>query len=220
MYKCDCGREFKIKQHYDMHKPYCKGPKYCQNPECKKLLSHSQQKFCSATCSAKITTKGRKHTIETKKKISLSRGGKGKYHIKLKYCLSCGKRLKTQLKFCDNSCKGKYYRDQKIEKWLNGELDGCSSGGHASYVKYYLLEKYNHKCPKCGWAKINPYTNNIPLEVEHINGNPYCNEPDNVTLLCPNCHSLTATFRGANRGNGRRSYLKKYYYEGNNFHTR
>lgn len=26
---------------------------------------------------------------------------------------------------------------------------------------------------------------------------------DNLRLICPNCHSLTSTYRGANRGQGR-----------------
>ncbi len=32
----------------------------------------------------------------------------------------------------------------------------------------------------------------------------------NLTLLCPNCHSLTKTYKGANKGGGR-TYRKKYY---------
>lgn len=50
---------------------------------------------------------------------------------------------------------------------------------------------------------MNPYTGTIPLEVEHIDGDPYNTTPDNVTLLCPNCHSLTPTYKGANKGRGR-----------------
>ena len=30
------------------------------------------------------------------------------------------------------------------------------------------------------------------------------NKEENLTLLCPNCHSLTPTYRGANKGNGKR----------------
>ena len=50
---------------------------------------------------------------------------------------------------------------------------------------------------------INPFTGNVPLEIEHIDGDANNTSPDNVTLLCPNCHSLTSTYRGANRGRGR-----------------
>jgi hypothetical protein len=190
--------------------------KNCQNPECKNPLSGYQKKFCSRRCSAKITTKGRRHSQETKDKISMSLGNIGKYRKISDTCLSCGSPLlkETQLKFCNTSCKGKYYRDEKIKKWLAGELEGNSVGGHAKFVKYYLLEKHNNKCSRCGWGEINPYTNTLPLEVEHIDGNPYNNSPDNVDLVCPNCQALTPTYRGANVGNGRKSYLKKYYYHG------
>ena len=71
-----------------------------------------------------------------------------------------------------------------------------------------LIEKYNNKCSICGWCEENTYTKSIPLEVEHIDGNPYNNSPENVTLICPNCHSLTKTYKGANKGNGRRYYRK------------
>lgn len=48
------------------------------------------------------------------------------------------------------------------------------------------------------------YTGTLPLEVEHIDGDATNNSEENLTLLCPNCHSLTRTYRGANKGNGNR----------------
>jgi len=39
----------------------------------------------------------------------------------------------------------------------------------------------------------------IPLELDHIDGNHQNNALDNLRLLCPNCHSLTPTFRGKNK---------------------
>jgi hypothetical protein len=38
----------------------------------------------------------------------------------------------------------------------------------------------------------------IPLELEHINGNHLDNRLENLTILCPNCHALTPTYRGKN----------------------
>ncbi len=183
-----------------------KNPKFCSK-KCSALYNNKHSKELRAFQDKKIQDgiKNRGIRKDQLKKLN----NKIISIIKVNKCLYCLKPVNN--KFCNNSCRASYKRNIKIKKWLNGELDGCSQGGHASYVKYYLLEKYNHKCSKCGWSEINPYTKNIPLEVEHIDGNPYNNKPNNVTLLCPNCHSLTATFRGANKGNGRRTYLKKYY---------
>ena len=76
------------------------------------------------------------------------------------------------------------------------------------YVKNYILRKYNYKCAKCGWGEKNPFTNNIPLEIDHIDGNYKNNKEDNLIALCPNCHSLTSTYKGANLNKGRKSRQK------------
>lgn len=39
----------------------------------------------------------------------------------------------------------------------------------------------------------------IPLELEHINGVHRDNRIENLTLLCPNCHAQTDTYRGKNQ---------------------
>ena len=95
-------------------------------------------------------------------------------------------------------------------KMENNEVTGMRGEYQlSSYIKNYIFEKYNNKCARCGWNKLNPYTQNIPLEVEHIDGNYKNNTEDNLILLCPNCHSLTSTYKGANLNRGRNS-RKKY----------
>ena len=124
----------------------------------------------------------------------------------LKTCLNCEKEIKQQNKYCSTKCQREYQQKLWEEKWLLGEVDGNINPvwtEPSRRVRTYLLKKYNNKCSRCGWGEINPFTGSLPLEVEHIDGNPYNTTPDNVTLLCPNCHSLTKTYRGANRGNGR-----------------
>ena len=74
----------------------------------------------------------------------------------------------------------------------------------SNHIRRYLFEKYDNKCALCGWSMVNPFTNTLPLEVEHKDGNYSNNKEDNLILLCPNCHSLTATYKGANKGNGRK----------------
>jgi 5-methylcytosine-specific restriction endonuclease McrA len=62
---------------------------------------------------------------------------------------------------------------------------------------------------ECGWNKMNSYTGKIPIQLEHIDGNSENNELSNLKLLCPNCHTLTPTWGGANKGNGRKNRRKK-----------
>ncbi|MBT2539997.1 HNH endonuclease [Streptomyces sp. ISL-44] len=57
-------------------------------------------------------------------------------------------------------------------------------------------------CEMCGIESIwqgEP----LPLEVDHIDGDWRNNQPGNLRLLCPNCHSTTDTYRG--RGKRRRA---------------
>ena len=92
--------------------------------------------------------------------------------------------------------------------WKNGFVDGLRGKYQISLqIIRYLNEKYDYSCSKCVWNKQNVYTSKYPLEVEHIDGNYLNNSEDNLTLLCPNCHSLTPTFKGANRGKGRKEKL-------------
>lgn len=91
-----------------------------------------------------------------------------------------------------------------IDRWKAGQESGMRGVTSISnHIRRYLFEKYESKCGRCGWGLVNPFTCNIPLEVEHIDGNHTNNVESNLILLCPNCHSLTGTYRSLNKGNGR-----------------
>lgn len=57
---------------------------------------------------------------------------------------------------------------------------------------------HNNSCELCGWNKINTYTNKVPLQIHHLDGDCKNNRPENLQLLCPNCHSLTENFGSRN----------------------
>jgi hypothetical protein len=57
---------------------------------------------------------------------------------------------------------------------------------------------------ECGVCGIKPEWNNKPLVLvpDHKNGDSKDNRPENLELLCPNCHSQTETFAGRNKSFG------------------
>ena len=95
------------------------------------------------------------------------------------------------------------YREY-IERWKFGIEDGMRGKTAISrHLRRYLFNKFRSKCTRCGWGEINVHTGNVPLEVEHIDGDHTNNDEYNLDLVCPNCHSLTSTYRSLNIGNGR-----------------
>ena len=98
-----------------------------------------------------------------------------------------------------------YQYQSYIKKWKDGEEDGLQGLGIvSSYIKRYLRRKFENKCCLCGWAKINSKTGQVPLVADHIDGNWRNNIESNLRLICPNCDSLTSTYAGLNKGNGRK----------------
>lgn len=162
--------------------------KFCK--QCGNLLPKDKikNKYCNHSCASKI------------RNLGIRRHGK-----KPGNCLTCGKNLlNSTAKYCSVDCHQQHKTQLLIDKW--------KSGGHVSkgVIKKYLLSKYDNRCSICGWSEVNKFTGTIPLELEHVDGNYLNNKEDNLTILCPNCHSLTPTYKGANKGNGRH-YRKKYY---------
>jgi len=124
-------------------------------------------------------------------------------------CLNCNSIIDKYKKICNNKCQKEFQYKEYIANWKNNKENGLRGDYQISmYIKTYLFDKYNNKCAKCGWGKVNKFTNRIPLEIEHIDGNYQNNKEDNLILLCPNCHSLTSTYKGANRNHGRKQRSK------------
>lgn len=128
-------------------------------------------------------------------------------------CIICGKELPGyNTIFCSKECKEEHDKklyENYIERWKNGEEPGCTPNFKIhKYVKRYLEETNHNSCQRCGWHEINEYTGNVPLQIHHIDGDCTNNSPDNIQLLCPNCHALTENFGSRNK-NSKRIFRKQ-----------
>lgn len=125
-------------------------------------------------------------------------------------CINCGEVITGRgLKYCDNSCQKEYEYKQYIDRWKQGLETGLRGEYQVSErIRRYLFETRGQKCEQCGWSEVNLFTGKIPVEIHHKDGNYKNNTEENLQILCPNCHSLTATYKNANVNGGRKERAK------------
>jgi hypothetical protein len=93
-----------------------------------------------------------------------------------------------------------------IEAWKQGMVSGgrgVRTKNISRHLKRYLIEVHGEQCSLCGWNQRHAVTGRVPLEIDHIDGDAENNKEENLRVLCPNCHSLTANFRNLNKTKGR-----------------
>jgi len=146
---------------------------------------------------------------------------------KFNYCKFCSKEIRDSKrgvnykKYCDNKCQRDYMYHSYIKEWLAGS-NGKSSTSNCNgmrgntqisqHIRRWLHERTNNKCEKCGWNEWNKFTNKVPLQINHIDGDALNHHPENLELICPNCHSLTETYGyTGGRISARRGLRKRQY---------
>jgi len=167
---------------------YMSNPKKCKQCDSTLLYENRHKTFCNSSCSA-----------------SCNNAKREKIPVVTYKCLNCEKeniysRQKFN-KYCDHACQIKYEYKQRIVKWQEGDTIGKGP------LKRYLAEQ-KEGCWECGITDWNG--KDIVLELEHISGNSFDNTEENVSLLCPNCHSQTFTYKNRNKGNGRHVRRERY----------
>ena len=122
-------------------------------------------------------------------------------------CKNCGNLVPNNNRYCNNVCQHEYQNKKRINEWLVGS-NPIRKGGTSipQWMRNYILKESNYKCSECGWGEVNQYTQTYPLDIDHIDGDAYNNHRENLRVLCPNCHSLTKTYKF----NGSRKSTRKY----------
>ena len=192
------------------HRDYYEDPLICAT--CVSIISYERytqgysKKFCSRSCSARYNNHIRAGgKVET---IPAAQGNQRtaptftpKAEEPFPACSECQKLLKSRKsRFCGAQCHHDF-------KWRLKKSDPTTVWSDRT-LKRLLLERHGNQCQKCYRTEWDGVP--IPIELEHIDGNSDNNSPDNVTLLCPNCHALTPTYKGRNMGNGRAFRRDRY----------
>lgn len=182
------GRETQRKKFLEK---YNNDPVYCLY--CNEILPYAKRKnkFCNHTCAGFYNNKNNKHII------------------KEKFCLNCGFAITGKgKKFCSTKCDNEYTFKQREDVFNKRGILSIRT------IKKILKRKHGHKCQTC---KNDSWNNKpIPLEIEHKDGNSDNNMPENLELICPNCHAQTDTYKSKNKGKGR-YYRRIRYSEGKSY---
>lgn len=99
--------------------------------------------------------------------------------------------------YCSTRCTGDAKKAESRIRFERGEIKERTTN------KVYVVERDGYSCRECGISNYNG--KEISLQLDHIDGYANNNMPDNLRLLCPNCHSQTPHFGGRNKGKGRKS---------------
>lgn len=170
---------------------YYINPKYCKQCGARIDVRENERpsitrarNFCNHSCSATYNNKAHKRVP------------------KCRFCRVCKNQTKSnRLMFCSLECRTEYRK--------------ANVGGrpvqHQS-ARGALIAEYGAKCSKCGWAEVNPVSLRCPIVMNHIDGNSENMAWGNLELLCPNCDSLTPTYKTLNKGNGRHSRMERYHF--------
>lgn len=171
-----------------------KKPIYVKCDTCQKELTRtpstlSEHNFCDHSCSAKFTNKIKP------KRIKL-----------IKECITCKKVLSNrQVKYCSIKCQADLEYNTYILAWKQDFEVGYvgKTKQLVNSIRKYMLLKHNNTCQECGWNKLHPIDQKPLVEIDHIDGDASNCKESNLRVLCPNCHSMTPTFRARNKNSAR-----------------
>jgi hypothetical protein len=135
--------------------------------------SFGSGKYCSRACA-----NSRVRTAEVKKKISIG--------------------VKKNQYWNDDEWKAKIVeankspeKAAKVKETWKSKRDYDTA--HIWSIKKWIKEERGNKCEECGITEW--MGKPISMEVDHIDGDTTNNDISNLKVLCPNCHSLTPTWR-------------------------
>lgn len=136
--------------------------------------------YCSLSC-----RNSRTWSEEDKKKKSIS----AKNSLKVKQA------NKEKAKNIDWDSISNKLSNLYKDKIMNEKFENLSF----ERLRKRVIYEQDEKCNNCGVSEW--FGKKLSLELDHIDGDNSNNNRKNLEALCPNCHSITDTWRGRNKKN-------------------
>ena len=179
--------------------------KFCE----KEFKQKGKENFCSKVCAARFNTEKSKKVSASIKQQNIK-----KYNLNPKVCKNCGKELShRESKYCSIKCQKDFsFKERGKEVNILKEFPlGKSTLSkikevNRNFVRKYLEYKYGHKCSICG--NTHWLGKPILLIVDHIDGDIENYNVNNYRLICSNCDATLPTYKGRNKGKGKRIYRR------------
>ena len=192
-------KSLKIKSLYESNPIICKS---CNSPI--QYKDRHLKIFCNQSCAATFNNK-----------IRITNASRNQNNIIKRQCSFCKtefevKKISSPKKYCNASCRSKELHKQKLMDIENGNYPFKRN----KLFKEFLISKKGHQCEMCKFTEWGGKP--ILLILDHIDGNSENFGLDNLRIICSNCDTLTPTYKGRNKGNGRFA-RKQRYKEGKSF---
>ena len=151
------------------------GSSKCEKCSTDHFRQYGSGRFCSAKCARSFSTADKRQDINE----AVSRKLKGKLPSGYSEMSTDASRLKAARSL---------RRKSEARPFDEVSLD---------LKRRRVISDQNGCCNHCG---LNEWRGRpLTLELEHIDGDNTNNDRSNLECLCPNCHSLTDTWRGRNK---------------------
>ncbi len=191
--------------------------------------SYGIGRFCCQKCARSFSSAAKRQEINAKVSLKLKGRKKTKEeNVALCICEFCEKGYQLKgIKYHIHYCKDNpdHKTKQQTAAWYHAmslRVGHCDN----QYAKFNWdavpIEKMGHKkrreilykranfaCVQCGYSKTREDGKTV-LEIHHVDGNHLNNIEDNLQVLCPNCHALTANYKNYSRKFGQRTSTRHY----------
>jgi len=185
--RSEAGRLGAVKTREVWRERYRQNPSYCGY--CGEELPYEKRKnkFCNSSCAASHNNTG----LDRRK-------------TPRKLCVNCGSVISgNATKYCSMVC-------HREHEWQLRKQQIVKKGKENSHrvAKRYLTEERGHRCEICGISEWNG--KDLPMILDHIDGNSENVSIANLRLVCSNCDSQLPTYKNRNVGNGRHKRRQRY----------